>query len=109
MRPNLVTGHIELTRRRRHKPLAEILYEQPAGAPVKSALTVALEALRAAARHAAHHPGRAPTLLVHPAVAAVLADTAAAARRELETLLARPVAIVADPARDRETFDIRPG
>jgi len=102
-------GHVELTRRRRHKPLAEILFEQPAGAPVRSVLTVALEALRAVARHAARHPGRAPTLLVHPAVAAALADTAAAARRELETLLARPVAIVADPARDRETFDIRPG
>jgi ribonuclease G len=102
-------GHVELTRRRRHKPLAEILYEQPGGAPVKSALTVALEALRAAARQAAHHPARAPTLIVHPAVAAALADTAAAARRELESRLARPVAVVADPARGRETFDIRQG
>jgi len=102
-------GHVELTRRRRHKPLAEILYEQPAGAPVKSALTVALEALREAARQAAHHQARAPTLIVHPAVAAALAGTAAAARRELESLLARPVTIVADPARGRETFDIRQG
>jgi ribonuclease G len=102
-------GHVELTRRRRHKPLAEILYEQPAGAPVKSALTVALEALREAARQAAHHPARAPTLIVHPAVAAALAGNAAAARRELESLLARPVAIVPDPACGRETFDIRQG
>jgi Ribonuclease G/E len=102
-------GHVELTRRRRHKPLAEILYEHPAGAPMKSALTVALEALREAARQAAHHPARAPTLIVHPAVAAALAGKAAAARRELESLLARPVAIIADPARGRETFDIRQG
>jgi Rne/Rng family ribonuclease len=102
-------GHVELTRRRRHKPLAEILYEHPAGAPMKSALTVALEALRQAARQAAHHPARAPTLIVHPAVAAALAGKAAAARRELESLLARPVAIIADPARGRETFDIRQG
>jgi ribonuclease G len=102
-------GHVELTRRRRHKPLAEILYEQPAGSPVKSALTVALEALREAARQAAHHPARAPTLIVHPAVAAALGGEAAPARRELESLLARPVTIVADPARGRETFDIRQG
>jgi hypothetical protein len=76
---------------------------------MKSALTVALEALRQAARQAAHHPARAPTLIVHPAVAAALAGKAAAARRELESLLARPVAIIADPARGRETFDIRQG
>jgi ribonuclease G len=101
-------GHVELTRRRRHKPLAEMLYEHPASAPVKSALTVALEALRETARQAAHHPARAPTLIVHPAVAAALADTAGAARRELESLLARPLTVVADPARGRETFDIRP-
>ena len=60
-------------------------------------------------RQAAHHPARAPTLIVHPAVAAALAGKAAAARRELESLLARPVAIIADPARGRETFDIRQG
>ncbi len=101
-------GHLELTRRRRHKPLAEILFERPAdGAPVKSALTTALEALRAAARQAAHFPARAPALIVHPAVAAALAGPAASGRRELEASLARKVAIVSDPARGRETFDIR--
>ena len=92
-------GHLELTRRRRHKPLAEILFERPAdGAPVKSALTTALEALRAAARQAAHFPARAPALIVHPAVAAALAGPAASGRRELEASLARKVAIVSDPA-----------
>jgi ribonuclease G len=101
-------GHIELTRRRRHKPLAEIVFERPAdGAPVKSALTTALEALRTAARQAVHFPARAPSLIVHPAVAAALAGAAASARRQLEAALARKVAIVSDPTRGRDTFDIR--
>jgi ribonuclease G len=101
-------GHVELTRRRRHRPLAEILFERPAGGmPVRSALTTALAALRAAARQAAHQPARAPSLIVHPAVAAALAGPAAAARRQLEAALARPVAIVSDPIRGRDTFDIR--
>ena len=101
-------GHIELTRRRRHQPLAEILFERPAdGAPVKSALTTALEALRAASRQAAHFPAWAPVLVVHPAVAAALAGPAAAACRQLEAALARKVAIVDDPWRPRDSFDIR--
>jgi ribonuclease G len=100
-------GHLELTRRRRHRPLAEILFERPEGAPVQSALTTALEALRLAARQAAHHPAQAPSLVVHPAVAAALAGPAAAGRRQLEAALARKVTIVSDPARGRDTFDIR--
>jgi ribonuclease G len=100
-------GHLELTRRRRHKPLAEILFERPDGAPVRSALTTALEALRLAARQAAHHPAQAPSLVVHPAVAAALAGPAAAGRRQLEATLARKVTIVSDPTRQRDTFDIR--
>jgi ribonuclease G len=101
-------GHIELTRRRRHAALAEILFERPAdGGAVKSALTIAFEALRAAARQAAHHAARAPSLVVHPAVAAALAGPAAAGRRQLEAALARKVTVVGDPARPRDTFDIR--
>lgn len=101
-------GHIELTRRRRHKPLAEILFEHPAaGAPLKSALTTALEALRAASHQATHHPARAPSLIVHPVVSAALAGPAAPARRRLEAALARKVTIVVDGTRGRDTFDIR--
>jgi ribonuclease G len=100
-------GHVELTRRRRHKPLAEFLFERPEGMPAKSALTTALEALRRAARQASHHPAQAPSLVVHPAVAFALAGPAAAARRQLEAALARKVTIVSDPARERDTFDIR--
>ncbi len=51
-------GHIELTRRRRRKPLAEILGERGEhGGWTRSAATIALEALRVAARQAARMPG----------------------------------------------------
>jgi ribonuclease G len=101
-------GHVELTRRRRHKPLAEMLFDRPIdGAPVKSALTIALEALRKTAREVAHFPARAPTLVVHPAVAAALDGAAASARRQLEAALARKIAVISDSALEREAFDIR--
>ncbi len=101
-------GHFELTRRRRDRPVAEIVFDLPgATGTVKSALTTALEALRAAARQAAHQPGRAPVIIVHPAVAAALDGAAASARRQLEAALARPIAIVEDPRRERDSFDIR--
>jgi ribonuclease G len=100
-------GHVELTRRRGSRPLAEILFEPAAGAPVKTALTIALEALRAAARQAALQPGRTPTLIVHPEIAAALAGAAAGALRELADRLAREVAVTVDPERSREAFDIR--
>src|SRR6185437_15914840 len=50
-------GHLELVRKRRHAPLAELLFERaPGGGLVKTPLTVALEALRALAREAAAAP-----------------------------------------------------
>src|SRR6185312_4326960 len=66
-------GHVELTRRRRHKSLAAILCEPaPGGGRRRSALTLALDALRIAAREAAQAPGRPLQLGVHPEVAAAL-------------------------------------
>jgi ribonuclease G len=100
-------GHVELTRRRGARPLAEILFESAVGAPVKSALTIALEALRAAAREAAAQPGRTPVLIVHPEIAATLSAAAAPALRELAGRLACEVAVTVDPLRSREAFDIR--
>jgi ribonuclease G len=100
-------GHVELTRRRGSRPLAEILFEPAAGEPVKSALTVALEALRAASRQAAMQPGRTPRLIVHPETATTLAGAAAGALRELADRLASEVAVTVDPERSREAFDIR--
>jgi Rne/Rng family ribonuclease len=103
-------GHIELMRKRRHPPLAELLFEQASGGGfIKTMLTIALDALRAAAREAEAGAGRPLILTVHPAVAATLAEgDAAAARRELETRLGRALTIVADPVRSRDTIDVRP-
>jgi len=100
-------GHLELVRKRRHAPLAELLFERaPGGGLVKTPMTIALEALRALAREAAVAAVRAPVLRVHPEVAAALAGEAGAARQELEVRLGRAVEIVAEPGRAREGFDI---
>jgi ribonuclease G len=100
-------GHIELTRPRRRAPLHEIVFERTAhGGYIRSALTVALEALAAVACRVAAEPARAPELRVHPAVAAILAGEAAPALKALETRIGRKLAVVAEPARARETFDI---
>ncbi|MGH7053460.1 MAG: ribonuclease E/G, partial [Stellaceae bacterium] len=64
-------GHLELVRPRRGRPLAEVLLEpDPGGALVKTALTVAHEALRRLLREARAQPGRCGRLLVAPEVAA---------------------------------------
>jgi ribonuclease G len=100
-------GHLELVRKRRRAPLAELLFERaPGGGFVKTPLTVALEALRALAREAAAAPTRAPAVHVHPEVAAALSSEAGAARRELEGRLGCAVDIVAEPGRARDGFDI---
>ncbi len=100
-------GHLELVRKRRAAPLASLLYERaPGGGLVKTALTVALEALRALAREAARTPPRAAVLQLHPDVAAALDGPARAARQELEQRLGRPVEVRGEPGRAREAFDI---
>jgi ribonuclease G len=100
-------GHLELVRKRRHAPLAELLFERlPGGGLAKTPLTVALEALRVLAREAAAAPVRAPVLHVHPEVATALSGEAGVARRELEGRLGRAVDIVAEPGRARDGFDI---
>lgn len=103
-------GHLELVRKRRQAPLAELLFERAAeGGRVKTPLTVALEAVRALARAAAMAPPRAPSLHLHPEVAAALDGPGAAARQELERRLGRPVAVVNEPGRARETFEVQLG
>ena len=93
-------GLVEVTRRRRHPALGEVLME--AVPRRKTALTVALEALAAAERGA----GTRPVLRVHPEVAAVLAGRAASARTELEARLHVPLSIEGDPALGREAFEL---
>lgn len=99
-------GHLELVRKRRHPPLLELLFERtPEGGLAKTPLTVALEALRALARAALVAPPRAPTLRLHPEVAAVLDAAARPARASLEQRLGRGIAVIAEPGRPRDRFD----
>ena len=102
-------GHLELVRPRRRRPVAEALGERNAeGVLVKSALTVALEALRAVRRAARIEPGRNWGLAVAPDVAAALSGPAGAARGALETQPGRGLAVTAEPGRPRERFEIFP-
>lgn len=91
-------GLVEITRKRSRESLAELLCA-PArpGAARKSALTVALEALRAARRSAAAAPGRPLTLAAAPEVIALLSAEAAEARATLEDALRRPLTLTARP------------
>jgi ribonuclease G len=102
-------GHLELMRPRHGRPLADALCERSAGGVfVKSAPTVAHEALRAVRSAARAEPGRGWEIAVAPEVAAALAGPLAAARGALEAWLARGLAVRAEPGRARDRFDIRP-
>jgi Rne/Rng family ribonuclease len=103
-------GHMELVRPRRHAALDEVLFERGAdGGRIKTALTVALEALRAAARAADAAPGAAQRLSLAPEVATCLREGAArAARLALEARLGRALQLHAEPGRPRAAFDIAP-
>ena len=100
-------GHLELVRPRRGRPLPEALLERRhGGALVKTAVTVAYEALRALRREARAQPGRQWRLIVAPEVAAALTGVAAPAVRHAEQRFARTIAIEAESGRDRERFEI---
>jgi Ribonuclease G/E len=100
-------GHLELVRPRRGRPLAEGLLEpRPGGGLVKTAVTIAHEALRGLRREARAQPGRQWRLIVARDVAAALAGGAALAVREAEQRFARKIAIEADSGYDREQFQI---
>ncbi|HMD62818.1 MAG TPA: ribonuclease E/G [Stellaceae bacterium] len=100
-------GHFELVRPRRGRPLAEALLEPRAGgALVKTAVTVAHEALHALRRAARAQPGRQWRLIVAPDVAAALAGPTADAVQQAEQRFARSIAIEANPGCDRERFQI---
>jgi ribonuclease G len=102
-------GHFELVRPRRDPSLAELVFERAAdGAWRKTALTLALDALRKVAREAQAAPGRRLALAVHPDIAAALDDgPGLAARQWLEARLGGKLPIAADPQRPREAVDIR--
>lgn len=102
-------GHVELVRRRRHPSLAEILCERGEnGGWRKTALTIALAALRAATREANAQPGRALTLAADPEILATLGEgEGLAARRSLEARLGRALGLEPKATGSREVFDIR--
>jgi ribonuclease G len=100
-------GHFELVRPRRGRPLAEALFEfRGGGAVVKTAITVAHEALRALRREARAQPGRRWRLAVAPDVAAALGTAARAAIQNAEQRFAREIEIEADRTRTREQYRI---
>ena len=100
-------GLMEITRRRGRESLAETLCEPFApGAVVRTALTVALEALRAAQRSAKAAPGRTLTLLAAPEIVETLKVEAAMARATLEGALGRPLGLQARADVDRESYEI---
>jgi ribonuclease G len=100
-------GHFELVRPRRGRSLAEALLEPRSdGALVKTAVTVAHEALRTLRRAARAQPGRRWRLIAAPDVAAALAGAAADAVRQAEQRFARGIVIEAGPGCDRERFQI---
>ena len=102
-------GHLELVRRRRTRPLADALLEPaPDGPLIKTAVTVALEALRLLRRAARAQPGRTWRLTVGPDVAAALAGEVARALRDLEQRFGRPIAIAEDANLGRGQFLIAP-
>jgi Rne/Rng family ribonuclease len=102
-------GHLELVRPRRRRPLTETLLEPRSGGPlVKTAITVAHEALRALRREARAQPGKSWRLTIAPDVATAFSGSAARALRALEDRFGRKIAIAADPSTDRERFQITP-
>ncbi|MBO0739555.1 MAG: ribonuclease E/G [Alphaproteobacteria bacterium] len=102
-------GHLEVVRPRRRRPLAEALLEQrPGGARIKTAITVAHEALRTLRREARALPGRQWRLTVAPDVAAALTGSAASAVQQAEQRFARHIAVSIDRGRQRERFQIAP-
>jgi ribonuclease G len=101
-------GHLELVRPRRGRPLAEALLERAQAGLVKTAATLAFEALRRVAREARAEPHRDWRLTLAPPVAAALRGPAAAALAGLEQRLGRQIEIAAEPALERERFQLSP-
>jgi ribonuclease G len=100
-------GHLELVRPRGGRPLVDAMLERrPGGALVKTAVTVAHEALRALRREARAQPGRQWRLIVAPDVRSVLTGALSCAVREAEQRFARKIVIETIAGCDRERFQI---
>ena len=88
-------GHLEVTRPRRARSLADAMLEP--GARAQQPVALAHEVLRRLAREARANPAVSWRLTVPHAVEAVLKGPAAAALKALETRLGRKIAIATAP------------
>ena len=102
-------GLVEMTRRRRRPSLAEVLRGRDSGGPLKSALTVAFDVLRAVGREARAMPGAALGVTAAPDVIQALQGAAGDALAAAELRLGRPLGLTPDPARPREGFHVAAG
>lgn len=98
-------GHLELSRSRRGRSLADAMLE-PADR-CKHPIAISHEALRQVQREARLTPAATWRLRVAPAVATALHGSAAPALRMLETRLGRRIGI--EPVEGMDRFDIAPG
>jgi len=101
-------GLVELTRRRRHQPLAVVLGAAVAVGPRKSALTLAFDVLRRVPTEAKAARGRALALHVAPSVAAALDGPASAALAAAGDALGRSLIIVVEAGWPVERAEIQP-
>ncbi len=102
-------GLVEIVRRRTRAPLLESLTERTEdGGRRLSAETLALASLRAALRAARDAPGKKLRLRAAPAVVAVLTDSLAEARGEVEAGLGLALDLEADAAAHPEFFEVLP-
>ena len=108
MRPS---GLVEIARQRLRPALHEIMTVPcglGGGGRVKSAVSVAHEALRTVAAAARATPAPAWRLVAAPAVVAALRGVAAPARAALDTRLGAPLALEEAPARGGEDYHVSP-
>lgn len=110
LRPHVIgftrLGLVEMTRRRRGPSLGEVLGE--AEPPVRSAHTIALEALRQVLREAAAAPAAGFVLQSAPSVVAALEGIAQRARRDTEARLGSEIVLEPDSGYGPEEYDVRP-
>ena len=102
-------GLVEMTRRRRRPSLARVLCGRDPGVPLKSALTVAFDVLRAVGREARARPGAALGVTAAADVIEALEGAAGDALAAAELRLGRPLGLTPDPACPRQGFHVAPG
>jgi ribonuclease G len=103
-------GLVEISRKRGREPLEDVLCEPCAVCKGrhsrKTAETVALELLRAVPAAAAASPGRPLRIIASAEVVASLDGSVKSSREAIEAQLGRPLALEAESARRRDSFEI---